>query len=76
MCASAGAAVSFDALPFHPGAFDFARQSVFPGGAFANREFYDPHVRFEADLDENDQLLCFGPETSGGLLLARQQPIG
>jgi len=65
-----GAAVRFGALPFHPGAMDSARQSVFPGGAFANREFYAPGVVFERDLAEEERLACFSPETSGGLLLA------
>jgi selenide,water dikinase len=67
---STGAEVDFAALPFHAGAMELARQSVFPGGAFANRQFYAPHVRFEAALEEEEQLACYGPETSGGLLLA------
>jgi selenide,water dikinase len=70
MCPFAGAVVHFDALPFHPGTLDFARRSVFPGGAFANREFFSPRVQFATGLPEEDQLLCFSPETSGGLLLA------
>jgi selenide,water dikinase len=70
MCASAGAAVRFAGLPFHPGALERARESVFPGGAFASREFFAPRVRFSADLPEEEQLACCSPETSGGLLLA------
>lgn len=65
-----GAIVRFAALPFHPGALRRAREGVFPGGAFSNREFYAPRIRFEGERSEEERLACFSPETSGGLLLA------
>lgn len=65
-----GAALDFASLPFHENALAFASKSVFPGGAFANREFYAPGVTLRIPLDEEHTLALFSPETSGGLLLA------
>jgi selenide,water dikinase len=65
-----GAALDFASLPFHERALAFASESVFPGGAFANREFYAPKVSIRIPLTEEYALALFSPETSGGLLLA------
>ena len=65
---SVGFRFDFERLPFLDGALPFAEDWVFPGGTFNNREFFAEHVRFDG-LEEWQQLLCFSPETSGGLLL-------
>jgi selenide,water dikinase len=43
---------------------------TFPGGASDNRQFFGGRVRFSASIPEEDQMLLFDPQTSGGLLLA------
>lgn len=58
----------FDRLPFLEGALPLGEDFVYPGGAHNNRAFFAEHVRFDG-LEEWQQLLCFSPETSGGLLL-------
>jgi selenide,water dikinase len=58
----------FGALPLLPGARELAADYVFPGGAHNNRSFFGDGVGFEG-LEEWQQLLCFSPETSGGLLM-------
>jgi selenide,water dikinase len=60
----------FDQLPWLPGAQRFGDEWVYPGGAHNNRAFFSPRVRFDPQLSEAQQTLCFAPETSGGLLLA------
>ena len=60
----------FDQLPWLPGAQQFGRDWVYPGGAHNNRAFFNPRVHFDPRIDEAMQTLCFAPETSGGLLLA------
>ena len=65
-----GAGLEFVSLPFHERALAFAADNVFPGGAFANREFYAPKVKFTFPLSEEHALAIFSPETSGGLLMA------
>ena len=59
----------FDQLPFLPGAKEYARQWLFPGGACNNQRTYQAQVTFHG-LAEELQMLLFTPETSGGLLVA------
>jgi len=59
----------FDNLPFHPGAVDYAEALLFPAGANNNMADYGEHVSFASHLEYEMQLLCFCPETSGGLLV-------
>lgn len=65
-----GLRFAYDALPWLPGAERLGAGWVYPGGAHDNRAFFGPHVRFAPDLEEWQQVLCFSPETSGGLLMA------
>lgn len=67
--AAVGFRFDITALPLLPGARDFASDYVFPGGAYNNRAFFAEGVRFAEGLEEWQQLLCFSPETSGGLLM-------
>jgi selenide, water dikinase len=60
----------FDQLPWLPGAQAFGDDWIYPGGAHNNRAYFSPRVRFDPQLTEEQQTLCFSPETSGGLLLA------
>ena len=59
----------FDALPFLPGAKDYANLWLFPGGACNNQRTFEDHIIFNG-LSEEMQMLLFTPETSGGLLIA------
>lgn len=75
--ASSGAAAysvrlrfSFSSLPFLSGAHHYAEQWTFPGGAADNRLYFGAHVRFDAAVNETQQMMLFDPQTSGGLLLA------
>lgn len=67
--ASVGFVFEFGRLPFLPGAMTHGEEWIYPGGAHNNRKFFDPRVRF-LDLPEWQQVLCYAPETSGGLLMA------
>jgi selenide,water dikinase len=60
----------FPSLPWLPGAQKFGDDWVYPGGAHNNRQHFQPHVRFAEEIPEAQQVLCFAPETSGGLLMA------
>ena len=61
--------INFADIPFISGARKYARQGIFPGGAFDNQKHFESGVHFSAALDEPDQMLLFDPQTSGGLLL-------
>jgi selenide,water dikinase len=63
----------FSSIPFISCARKYAELGCFPGGAFDNKAHFEPKVRFDAALDEENQMLLFDPQTSGGLLLGVPQ---
>ena len=60
----------WDALPWLPGADRFAREMVFPGGAFNNLEHFGARLARSRTLTDAEAMLLFDPQTSGGLLVA------
>jgi selenide,water dikinase len=71
MASQSGVRLRFflEQIPFLPGAKDYAKQWLFPGGSCRNEEMYAQHVEF-GSLSEELQRLLLTPETSGGLLIA------
>ena len=65
-----GFIIDYGALPWYAGAKRLGEAWTYPGGAFDNKLYYGPHVHFDTRMEEWEQMLCFGPETSGGLLMA------
>ena len=57
-------------IPLLPEALRMAGEGMNPGGAFANRDYIEKHVRFAPDVDANLTQVMFDPQTSGGLLVA------
>jgi selenide,water dikinase len=62
--------IYWDMLPFISPAKELAKSIEFPGGAFDNRLYFGDHVKVPKSLSEEDLMLLFDPQTSGGLLLA------
>ncbi len=62
--------ILFDQVPLVACARKYAEQWTFPGGSSDNRLFYGPRVTFDANIREEEQMLLFDAQTSGGLLLA------
>lgn len=67
--AGVGLRIQFSDVPFISCAKKYAEDWCFPGGAFDNRLYYGEHVSFDPALSEEQGLLLFDPQTSGGLLL-------
>jgi selenide,water dikinase len=67
-----GLGIDLERVPLLPGALDYARQGIFPGGLGRNREFLlsDGFVRLATEGDDAQTQLLFDPQTSGGLLFA------
>ena len=65
-----GMRMNLDAIPLTRGARKYAEAYTFPGGATDNRFYFGEHVQFESRMTENEQMMLFDPQTSGGLLLA------
>lgn len=72
MADAAGVGLRFfmDDIPFMDGARHYAEEWLFPARAAGNLEAYQPHIRFDADVTEDERMLLIDPQTSGGLLLA------
>jgi selenide,water dikinase len=60
------------ALPLLPGAMEYARADIWPGGLDRNRAYLeqDGYVRYAGAVEGALKLLLFDPQTSGGLLFA------
>jgi selenide,water dikinase len=63
----------FSKVPFVSGARKYSAQWTFPGGASDNRLFFGERVRFADSILEEEQMLLFDPQTSGGLLMCVPQ---
>ncbi len=70
-----GLRIAFERVPFLACARKYAEQWAFPGGAADNRLYFGSQVRFEPDLAEDEQMLLFDPQTSGGLLLCVPESV-
>jgi selenide, water dikinase len=62
--------IHFDALPWLPGAWQYAGQWIFPGGAHNNYEYYNGFVSYKRQVADWQETLLHDPQTSGGLLVA------
>lgn len=62
--------ISLDDVPLLAGVRAYAEEWLFPGGSHNNRTFFGERVAFAARISEEEQLMLFTPETSGGLLMA------
>jgi selenide, water dikinase len=71
MANASGVSLSFQftSIPFISCARKYAERGCFPGGAFDNKTHFETYVNFSDALDEENQMLLFDPQTSGGLLL-------
>jgi selenide,water dikinase len=65
-----GMNIYWDMLPFISSAKELAASFEFPGGAFDNRLFFGDHIKAPKSMSEEDLMLLFDPQTSGGLVLA------
>lgn len=72
MAAASGVSLCFDLdrVPFLNGARQYADEGLFPAGSAANQQAYEAHVAFGSTVSEEEAMLLFDAQTSGGLLLA------
>jgi len=65
----------FAKVPFISCARKYAEMGCFAGGAFDNKGYIETKVSFADSIDEQNQMLLFDPQTSGGLLLGVPQEM-
>lgn len=70
LASGTGLQFEWDKIPFTSGARRYANEYMFPGGAYDNLAYFEPHVCFVKNLAEEMKLLLYDPQTSGGLLFA------
>lgn len=63
----------FEKIPFISCARKYAEMGCFAGGAFDNKSHFESQVKFADSIDEENRMLLFDPQTSGGLLLGVPQ---
>jgi selenide,water dikinase len=75
MADASGVALNFELanIPFISCARKYAEKGFFAGGAFDNKLHFESKVKFAESIDEQNQMLLFDPQTSGGLLLGVPQ---
>jgi len=71
---SAGARVFTSAIPHFPEAIDLAASGNVAGGLRANQKFLSSHLTISPEVREAFLPLLFDPQTSGGLLIAVEEP--
>jgi len=59
-----------DAIPFLPGAEEYADMWLFPGGTCNNERSFQDRITCDDDIPDEIVQLFYMPETSGGLLAA------
>ena len=64
---------NFEKIPFISCARKYADMGCFAGGAFDNKNHFESKIKFAESIDEQNQMLLFDPQTSGGLLLGVPQ---
>lgn len=62
--------IDFASVPFMNGAREYADQWIFPGGSSNNKAAFEELVAFGEGLRDEDKMLLFDAQTSGGLLIA------
>ena len=72
MVQDSGCGIRIDSrrIPILPETVSYAGMGLIPGGAFRNREFYEPIVTFYPSVERSLQDILFDPQTSGGLLIS------
>ena len=65
-----GLNIHWDMIPFISSAKEYANLFSFPGGAFDNRSYFGEHIQFPKSMAEEEIMLLFDPQTSGGLLFS------
>ena len=59
-----------DMIPFISSAREYANRYSFPGGAYDNKLYFSKHIKIPKSMTEEELMLLFDPQTSGGLLFS------
>jgi len=68
-----GMVIYSSAVPVLPGTEEYAIMGLIPGGTIRNRDFRLPMIERAADISDEQLLILFDAQTSGGLLISVPQ---
>ncbi|MBN1159487.1 MAG: selenide, water dikinase SelD [Bacteroidales bacterium] len=73
VCEGSGlsAVLEFDKIPVLAATLEYIEQDCIPGGTYRNWENYGHRIQLR---EENDKIILCDPQTSGGLLIAVEEP--
>lgn len=57
-------------IPLLPGTGEYAALGLIPAGAYCNADYFGRSASFAPRVPENERIILFDPQTSGGLLIA------
>jgi selenide,water dikinase len=60
----------YNQIPLLPGTAQYAAEFIFPGGSVNNKLYFAPDVSFAPLVADDQQMILWDAQTSGGLLLA------
>jgi len=64
------ARIMADKVPILPGVRELIREGMVPGGTKRNQDHFSSQIRMDSKVSEEQRLILFDPQTSGGLLIA------
>lgn len=62
--------IRFGAMPLLPGVRQYAEEWIFPGGSIDNMRTYEKGTRVAEGIKDEEKMLLFDAQTSGGLLIS------
>ncbi len=62
--------INREKVPVMAGVLALIEREAVPGGAFANRKYFQDLIAFDAAVSETLRIALFDPQTSGGLLIS------
>jgi selenide, water dikinase len=62
--------LEYNNIPIIEAAHELASYGLFPAGAYSNEGYYQDYCQIDENLQNDDKMLLYDPQTSGGLLLS------
>lgn len=62
--------IDYNSVPVFDGAYELAKEGVYPGGTKSNFEFVKPCSHYEADVVFEEMIILCDAQTSGGLAVS------
>jgi selenide,water dikinase len=65
-----GFRIYYNNVPIIPGTLDYCKKGNIPGGSWNNKSYLQDKVEIKCSLSEEEELILYDAQTSGGLLIS------